>query len=325
MDEYSPIVCIGVMVADLIGGPLERMPDPGGLVLVDRMGLYPGGGAVNTAIALASLGIKVQLVGKLGKDTLGGFLIEQLDSRGVGTQNIAFDPQLSTSATMVMVDPTGDRRFVHFMGANRAFTLEDIHGDVVKEASMVHVAGAFVMPALDGKPTADLLRESKRAGAVNSLDTAWDDSGSWLRTLEPVLPHVDYFLPSRVEATAMTGRDDPVEAARYLLEYGIGAVVVKCAADGCVIVTHSGDMLHVPAFEVEVVDATGAGDAFNAGFIAGIHRGYSLEESARLANALGALCVTKYGAAGGLRSLQEIMTFMMETPQKIPSYNNAQI
>ncbi len=319
MFKNGPIVCIGVMVADLIGGPLERIPDAGGLVLVNKMGLFPGGGAINTAVALAELELEVEIIGKIGNDPLGGFLMDNLDRRAVGTQFVQKDREANTSATMVMVDPDGDRRFVHYIGANAGFTIEDIDFEMVNAASVVLVAGAMVMPGLDGKPLADLLREASRSGAITCLDTAWDESDRWLQILEPALPYVDYFLPSLVEVQAMTGCVGPNEAAVELLKYGMRTVVVKLADEGCMLSMTAGESFHVPAYEVDVVDATGAGDCFNAGLIAGIYMGWSLEDSAHLANAMGALCVTEYGAAGGLRSLSEIKAFMATTPQSIPA------
>lgn len=320
MSKDGPIVCIGVMVADLIGGPLEHLPGAGGLVLVNEMGLYPGGGAINTAVALSELDLEVEIIGKVGNDPLGGFLIDDLDRRTVGTKFVKKDAEVNTSATMVMVDPDGDRRFIHYIGANAGFTTEDIDFEVVNAASVVHVAGAFVMPGLDGKPLADLLREASRSGAITCLDTAWDYSGQWLQLLEPALPYVDYFLPSLVEVQAMTGCVGPNEAAAELLKYGMRTVVVKLADEGCMLSTSTGESFHIPAYEVDSVDATGAGDCFNAGLIAGIYMGWSLEDSANLANAMGALCVTEYGAAGGLRSLSEIKAFMATTPQRIPAF-----
>jgi sugar/nucleoside kinase (ribokinase family) len=308
------------MVADLIGGPLERTPDPGGLVLVNEMGLYPGGGAINTAVALSALDLEVEIIGKVGNDRLGGFLIDELNARAVGTRFVHKDAEVNTSATMVMVDPDGDRRFVHYIGANAGFTTKDIDFEALRASSVVHVAGAMVMPGLDGKPLTDLLRAASRSGAVTFLDTAWDDSGQWLQILEPTLPYVDYFLPSLAEVGAMTGYADPNEAAAELLKYGMRTVVVKLADQGCMLSVSTGESFHIPAYEVDSVDATGAGDCFNAGLIAGIYMGWSLEDSTHLANAMGALCVTEYGAAGGLRSLSEIKAFMATTPQRIPAF-----
>lgn len=309
-----PIVCLGIMVADVVGRPLRAVPDPGRLVLVDEMSLHTGGCAVNAAGALARLDLPAEVVGKVGDDPFGEFLIRALERRGVGTRGVSRDSDAGTSASMVMVDPDGERRFVHYIGANARLTLDDVDPTIVEGASILHVAGSLVLPGIDGEPTAQLLQQARDAGVITFLDTVWDDTGRWMELLEPCLPHVDYFVPSLAEARALTGEDDPEAVARALIDHGVGVVGLKMGADGCLVLNQDGDLLRVPAFEVEAVDATGAGDAFAAGFIAGIWLEYSLEETARLANAVGALCVTGVGALGGVRSLEETQAFMEITP-----------
>lgn len=308
--EGKPVVCVGILVADVVGRPLRTLPEAGRLVLVDEMGLYTGGCAANTATALARLGIPVQVVGCVGQDPFGDFVVQALQRRGIGTEGIACDPTTGTSATMVMVDPDGERRFVHFIGANARLTLERIDLAQIRRAGIVHVAGALVLPGLDGPPMAQLLRAAREAGAVTFLDTVWDDTGRWMELLGPCLPYVDYFVPSLAEAQALTGKRAPEEVAATLLQYGVGTVALKMGAQGCLVLAHGQKPLYMPAFEVPVVDATGAGDAFAAGFIAGVYLGWTLEETARLANAVGALCVTGVGASGNVASLEETLAFI---------------
>jgi sugar/nucleoside kinase (ribokinase family) len=112
----------------------------------------------------------------------------------------------------------------------------------------------------------------------------------------------------------MTGCQEPQEAARALLDYGVKVVGLKMGAAGCLVMTQEGEAFQLPAFQVEAVDATGAGDAFVAGFMAGVRYGWPLEKTARLANAVGALCVTGMGASGGVRTLEETLEFMERTP-----------
>jgi sugar/nucleoside kinase (ribokinase family) len=308
--ENRPVVCLGIMVADVVGRPLRAVPEAGRLVLVDEMSLHTGGCAVNTATGLARLGLPVEVLGKVGTDPFGDFLLEQLDERGIGRRGVSRDEACGTSATMVMVDPEGERRFVHYIGANARLTLEDVDFDVVESASILHVAGSLVLPGLDGQPTAELLTRARAAGVTTFLDTVWDDTGRWLDLLGPSLPYVDYFVPSLAEARALTGMTDPQAVAGALLDRGVETVGLKMGADGCLVMTSTGESLQAPAFRVKAVDATGAGDAFAAGFIAGVWHGWALDETARLANAVGALCVTGLGASGGVRSLRETLAFI---------------
>ncbi len=308
--EGKPVVCIGILVADVVGRPVRMLPEAGRLVLVEEMGLYTGGCAANTATALARLGIPVEIIGRVGHDPFGDFLVRELEHRGIGTAGITRDSDTGTSATMVMVDPDGERRFIHYIGANARLTLEQIAPERIQNAAIVHVAGALVLPGLDGLPTARLLQQAREAGAITFLDTVWDDTGRWMKLLKSCLPYVDYFVPSLAEARALTGRQAPEEVATALLEEGVGTVALKMGADGCLVQSRDRPALHVPAFEVQVVDATGAGDAFAAGFIAGVYLGWPLVDTARLANAVGALCVTGVGASGNVASLEETLAFM---------------
>jgi sugar/nucleoside kinase (ribokinase family) len=312
MTESKPIICLGIMVADVIGRPLRTLPDPGRLVLVDEMELHIGGCAVNTATALARLGIPVEIIGRVGTDPFGDFVLQQLAEQGIGVRNVSRDPKAGTSATMVMVDPDGERRFVHYLGANAHLTLDDVDLSVIESAEILHVAGALVLPGLDGKPTAELMQRAKATGVTTFLDVVWDDTGRWMELLGPCLPYTDYFIPNLTEAQALLGleMEEPEDIARALLGHGVGTVVLKLGADGCLLMTHTGEAMHFPAFEVDVVDATGAGDAFAAGFIAGVWQGRSLEQTARFANAVGGLCVTGLGAAGGVCSLSETLAFI---------------
>jgi len=310
MANNKPIICLGILVADIVGRPVRAVPDPGRLVLVDEMSLHTGGCAINTATALTKLGLPVEVIGKVGLDSFGDFVLNALAERGIGTRGITRDKEVGTSATMVMVAPDGERRFVHYIGANAHLTLEDIDLEIVKTGSILHVGGSLVLPGIDGQPTAELLRNARLAGVTTFLDTVWDDTGRWMDILAPCLPNIDYFVPSLPEGQALTGLDDPAEVASALLECGVMTVGLKMGVDGCLVMSGEDQVIRLPAFQVDVVDATGAGDAFAAGFIAGVWHGWPLEQTVRFANAVGALCVTGLGASGGVRSLSETLSFM---------------
>lgn len=314
--DRGAVVCLGIMVADVVGRPLRSVPDPGRLVLVDEMSLHTGGCAINAATALGRLGVPVEVIGKVGADPFGDFLMSALAKRGIGNRGVKRDAEAGTSATMVMVEPDGERRFVHYIGANARLTLRDVEFEMISSASILHIAGALVMPGIDGEPTAEILRRAREAGCITFLDTVWDDTGRWMQLLRPCLPYVDYFIPSLPEAQALTGFDDPYSAGKALLDEGVETAGIKMGADGCLVLTREGEHLRLPAYDVSAVDATGAGDAFAAGFIAGVWQGWPLVETVRLANAAGALSVTGLGASGGVTTLEKTLEFMENTPVK---------
>jgi len=316
MAMQKPIACLGILVADVIGKPVHSVPDPGSLVLVDEMSLHCGGCAANAATALANLGLPVDVIGKVGSDHFGDFVIEVLQERGIGTRGVTRDRGAGTSASMVIVDPDGERRFIHYIGANAAFTIEDIDFELISAAAILYIGGSLVMPGMDGEPTAKLLQQARASGVITFLDTVWDDTGRWMALLQPSLPYIDYFIPSLPEAQEITGINEPEKIARELIDHGVDTVALKMGPDGCLVMSSDYESLRLPTHDVEVVDATGAGDAFAAGFITGVWQEWPLEKTARFASAVGAMCVTGVGAAGCVGSLEETLNFMETEPLK---------
>jgi sugar/nucleoside kinase (ribokinase family) len=299
------------MVADVVAVPVDGLPARGTLATVERMELHTGGCAVNTGISLARLGLRTGVMGKVGADGFGDFVVGVLHRHGIDTRGVVRDPANNTSATMVMVDSAGERTFVHYVGANGAIREEDIAFDLVHQARILHIAGHNLMPGFDGAVAARILQQAQAAGVTTSLDTAWDFAGRWLALIEPCLPHLDLFLPSIEEARQIAGRRRPQEVAVFFLDYGIGTVALKMGSEGCYVATRE-EAFSLPVYPVRVVDATGAGDAFAGGFLAGVANGWSLRQSAQLANAVGALCVTAVGATAGVRPLDETIEFMKQ-------------
>jgi sugar/nucleoside kinase (ribokinase family) len=305
------VVCLGILVADVVGKPVDVWPGRGKLELVDRMELHSGGCASSTAIGLAKIGIRTGVIGKVGVDGFGDFMVNALERNGVDSTGVVRDDTTATSATMVMVHSDGERSFVHYLGANAALTELDVDFDFVKQSKVLHVAGSFLMPGIDGEPTARVLSRARELGVTTTLDTAWDSKGRWMSLLRPCLAHVDYFLPSIEEAKMVTGRTQPEDIAKSLLDEGVGVVGLKMGELGCYIRSADAEIT-IPPFKVEAVDALGAGDSFVAGFLTGVVQGWDLEKTGRFANAVGALCVTALGATTGIRSLEETEKFIAE-------------
>jgi sugar/nucleoside kinase (ribokinase family) len=301
------VVCLGILVADAIARPVDALPARGELALVEEIALRAGGCALSTASALARLGLRAAVCGKVGLDPLGDFLVAQLDERGVDRGGVIRDPDLPTSATVVLVSGDGERTFLHLPGANAALRAGELDSELLFAGRALHVGGALVMPALDGEPAAALLGRARARGLLTSLDTAFDATGRWER-VRPCLPHLDLACPSLAEARAISGRDDAAAAAAWFRESGVREVAVKLGPDGCY-AAGEGFEGHVAAHAVEAVDGTGAGDAFAAGLLAAKLAGWPFERAARFANAVGALSATAVGATEGLRGLEETLVF----------------
>lgn len=305
----SDVLCLGIFVADVMAKPIEQMPKRGMLQLFDQMELHTGGCANNTAIDLAKLGVSAGVMGKIGMDGFGDFILRALKEHGVDTTGMKRDSKSNTSFTFVMIHTDGERSFFHYLGANAQLTYENIDLDLVKNCKNLHIAGANLMPKLDGMPTAMILKIAKEAGLTTSVDTAWNPEIDWLKQIEPCLPYTDIFLPSIEEAKMITGLEQPAEIGDFLLGHGVKVVGLKMGEQGCYI-KGDGQELSLPAFKVDVVDTSGAGDAFVAGFLAGLLRGWDLETVGRFANAVGATCVTAIGCTAGIKTMEETLKFM---------------
>lgn len=305
----ADVVCIGILVADVVGKPVHEYPGRGKLVLVDQMELHSGGCAANTGVALAKIGVGTGIIGKVGDDGFGDFMIRVLERHGIDARGVVRDPEVATSGTMVMVHPDGERSFIHYIGANAGLTEHDVDFSLLNGARILHIAGSFLMPAFDGEPTARVLRRAREMGITTTLDTAWDSKGQWMSLLAPCLPYVDYALPSIEEARMVTGKHHPADVAKVLMDHGVKTVGLKMGEDGCYIRSADAEV-RIPKFDVNAVDALGAGDCFVAGFLTGLINGWDLEKTGRLANAVGASCVMALGATTGVKGLEETLAFM---------------
>jgi sugar/nucleoside kinase (ribokinase family) len=305
VSERAHIVCLGILVADVIARPVDALPPAGTLELLDEITLHGGGCALNTATVLVRFGVPALVAGKVGNDTFGEFVLGLLAERGIDSSGVLRDDEVPTSSTVVLVDGRGERTFLHLPGANGALRADELDRSLVLADRALHIAGALVMPMLDGEPTARLLAEARERGILTSLDTVWDASGRWERVL-PALPHLDLFTASLSEARAISGEPEPPDAAAWLRKQGVRCVALKLGAEGCFVADDHGAH-HVPAPRVDAVDGTGAGDAFAAGLLYGLLAGWDLARAARLANAAGALATTAVGASEGVRGLAETM------------------
>ncbi len=306
------VLSLGIYVVDVLGRPIDQFPEKGKLVLFDELEIHTGGCANNVAIALARLGISAGAIGKVGMDSFGGLMLQTLTDNGVNTVGMRREANANTSFTFVAVASDGERTFCHYIGANGEFCETDLNWELIKTVKILHIAGALVMPGFDGLPMANVLRRAKALGITTSLDTAYDATGKWMEVLEPCLPYVDMFMPSILEAQHLTGLSEYREITRFLRDnYGIHTIVIKMGENGSYASTPESEYLS-PVYPMNVVDATGAGDAYVAGFLAGTIMNWDLKSTAELASATGAACVTAVGATAGIQNLEKTLEIIRQ-------------
>jgi sugar/nucleoside kinase (ribokinase family) len=288
------ILCVGQLVADVVLRPVEKLPYPGRTEPVQELDLLSGGCAANTAAVLAKLGVETSLVALVGRDSFGDAALADQRKAGVNVDAVRREAEWPTSVAIVLVDGAGQRSFYYRAGGCEQLANRHVADDVLKAARIVHLGGAMKMLKLD---LAELMSRAKSFGCITSLDTDWDIYGNWMSKLEAALPKIDTLITNEEEAVMLAGKDDPGEAARELLTYGPKAVAIKRGERGAMLATKEG-VSDFPAYRVDVLDTTCAGDAFAAGFLLGVSLGRPLEESVRLGNAAGALCTTRVSHRG---------------------------
>jgi sugar/nucleoside kinase (ribokinase family) len=282
-------ISMGVHVLDVLVRPVEKIPEGQGGELVEQIRITAAGSAGGTALVLAKLGAEVQSAGAIGTDAAGDMLLSLLARDGVDTSLLVRRDDVQTSATVLPIRPNGDRPALHVIGANAGYGLDDIPWDAVESCTHLHIGGPEFM---GGDAAAQILSRARDAGAVTSADILAPGDGL-LDWIGPALPELDYLLPNEEQVLALTGADDLGAGCRELVSHGAGCVAATRGADGVLIVDAESEE-SVPAFEIEVVDTTGCGDAFSAGFLRGLSLGRNRTEAARLG------CATAAQVAQGL-------------------------
>jgi sugar/nucleoside kinase (ribokinase family) len=317
------VVCAGIVVADHLCVPVDHVPDAGELVMTDGLTLEIGGCASNAAVDLAKIGVACTVCGCVGDDVFGRFVVETLKARGVDTTGIRVATDADTSQTLI-VNVTGqDRRFIHCFGANARFMAADIRDELVAQAKVLYVGGYLLMPTLDQKSLAEVFRSARSRGVKTVLDVAVPGrlgagQEHLMGTLDQLLPHTDVFLPNEDEARLITGRSDPLEQAQVFRDAGVGIAVITMGGKGSVLVG-DGVRLRAGVFPIKFVDGSGGGDAFDAGYICGLLRGYDARGCLELASALGASCVRSVGTTPGVFTRAECEDFLRDHRLSIAS------
>lgn len=308
MSERLDLLVLGDVNPDLIlAGDVVPRFGQAEQVLHEATLTVGGSGAI-TACAAARLGLRVAICGVIGEDLFGAFMRGELEERGVDTRGLRVDPAASTGITVVL-SRTGDRSSLTLPGTIANLAGEDVDRDLLRSARHVHVSQYFMQTALQPSLPA-LFHEAHAAGATTSVDPNADPAGRWDAGLRALLPRVDVFLPNAAEATALAGTGEIKRAARAL---GAPTVVVKDGARGALAV-RGDEMVRSPALLVESVDATGAGDTFDAGFLVAHLEGRPLADALRFANACGALSTRARGGVAAAPTRADVETLLAANP-----------
>lgn len=307
----ADVSVIGLYILDVLGRPVRQIPDRGNVEFIEDIRLTVAGTAGGTVVDLAKLGLKTLAVGAVGEDEKADWVLLTLEKHCVDTSTMQRVSGVPTSATILNVRPNGDRPALHVRGASDHFDVPQDQYDEVFAAPIIHLGGTGLLKKLDGPASVTLLKEAKRRGRVVTFDLI-AASAETAKIVDPLLPYIDYFMPSIEEAKDMSGQTTVEDCARYYLEKGAGCCVFTLGGDGAYYAHRDGTRLKSPAYEIKVVDTTGCGDAFDAGFITALHHKMDLNTALRFSQAAAGLVATGLGSDAGIVSFEKTYETMKQ-------------
>jgi ribokinase len=310
--ELNPDVLVAAGDVDVRFGQVEQ--------LVDRAAITLGSSGAITAAAAAAQGLRVAVCAVVGDDQVGAWTTDLLAAQGVDVSCVVRRAGRPTGISVVITRPDGDRAILTFSGTMTELSAADVPRDRLRAARHVHASSFYLQRGLqEGLP--GLFGAARAAGASTSLDTGWAPDGEWA-SVKPVLDQVDYLLPNVAECVKLAAAvgwhtlareghgttvtaDEQRGAAEALHRHGLAVAVKLGAAGGLMVGPEGATRVHVRP--VAPVDTTGAGDCFNAGFIAGLLEAASPADALRRAVSSGAIAVTGWGGTGRLANREEAL------------------
>lgn len=302
-------LCAGIVVADTVCQPIERMPAAGALIKTDRVELTIGGCAANIAVDMVKLGLNVGLSGRVGLDLFGREVRDRLTASGVDTSLLEMSATAPTSTTFVLNVKGEDRRFIHCVGANAEYDGSEVTDEAIRCAKVLYVGGFCLLESLTPDRVIRLFRVAREAGVTTMLNVVLSETTDTTAWLEPVLPWTDYFFSNDDEAERITRESDALKQAAALQTLGVKTAVVTQGANGAILFGPE-SRFRIGVYPVQPVDSTGTGDAFAAGFLYGHLHGEDVRQCLRLGTAMGASCVRSMGATTGVFHSQELRDFV---------------
>jgi sugar/nucleoside kinase (ribokinase family) len=309
MDKAFDCVVVGSCVVDVLVRPvpLTASIGCGRLIESDPLVLTTGGIVSNSGITLARLGMRVAAFTYVGNDAWAEVIRRRYAAEGVDTSALLTHPTGATSTTAVLIDPSGERTFLHCVGAPRMLDKQAMLGQLDLFAkSRAMLIGYYPLMTRLQADLPEVLAAIRETGCLTALDAAGD--GGTMDPLAKILPHIDFYLPSEAEARHQTGRNEPRQIIAAFREAGAKSWLgIKLGSKGALLSPQPGEFLDVPAVQAPgpVVDTTGAGDCFYGGVLSGVLRGLPPAEAGRLGAAAGACCVTGLGATTAIRGYDE--------------------
>lgn len=314
-EKKYDIICIGTALVDSIIKGFDPKPISASGFRAEAGSLNAGGEAVNESVAAAKLGCRTGILCSLGTDAAGDLIEAELVKSGVGTSLVIRDPAHQTPVTTMFVEADGSRRSVTNAAHKYNFHPERFR-ECLADTRAVILGSLFRAPFNDPDVIREIVREAHEQNVLIFADTKLPNFRKLtLSEIADSLPLIDYITPNEDEARYYSGREEPEEMADVFLAYGVRNVLIKLGSKGCLL-KNAGGTEYLPAYAIDAVDATGAGDNFLAGFVSEKLNGADDSAALRFANACGAICTTAVGAGTGLRDRAQVRAFITGEEEK---------
>jgi sugar/nucleoside kinase (ribokinase family) len=302
--KTNDILVVGELNVDLILNQLNKAPEFGKEQRADQMTLTLGSSSAIFASNCSSLGSKVAFCGKVGDDGFGNFVMQSLAEKNVNANSVIVENNLKTGATVIF-NYQDDRMMVTHPGAMEHMTVDEVPEEVMKNSRHLHTSAIFFQPGIK-KDLVKLFSRAKELGLTTSMDTQWDPEEEWDIDIKKILPVLDFFLPNEDELIALTESSTLQEALDKISGFET-TVVVKQGEKGATMFKN-GNTKSIPAYKItDFVDAIGAGDSFDAGFISSFLKGKSLDESLEIGNMAAAVSTTASGGTTAITSFDSVI------------------
>jgi ribokinase len=314
MRSPGTVVLLGDINVDVLM-TIDAYPEQGGDGMANRLDLQVGGGTINSALSLTRFGVPAIPMVCTGEDAWATFLLDRLAPSGLDVRYICSRPGVTTGLTFIAVSPGGERTMFSYRGANSAFRPEDVDESVLEGAGWLHLSSY----ALLTEPQRDALwlvaDQARQRGIPVSMDLTEEVVVRQPEGVLRILPVLDTCILGHPEVQWLGGEKGFVAGLDRLLQLGIAVTAVKLGSTGCLL-TDGTQRMSFPAFNIEAVDTSGAGDAFSAGIVFARMHGLSMPATAALASALGALTASVHGAGLSMPGEQEVLAFLQEQPEQ---------
>jgi sugar/nucleoside kinase (ribokinase family) len=310
--------CAGLLVEDTFCGPLAALPPAGALAILEEMPVRAGGCAANVAIDLSRQGVKVDVAGCVGDDTAASALIETLTRHRVGVSQVTLVKGKPTSKTVILLIEGQDRRYLHLVGANQAFSVEHVVRDWVAQLRVFYLGGLFALPGIDLTQLGALLSFCRSKRIITVVDVVVPLETFGMEKLKALLPLIDVFLPNEDEARAFTGLTSPTDQLHALCQAGANTIIITRGDEGS-IAYQRGKSWQCGAYQMTAVDPSGSGDAFTSGVIRSLLLGWDMTQTLLYASALGASATRSAGTTDAVFSAAEAEAFVQANPLAVTS------